>query len=129
MYALALTFLGAMIALYVGPLPDRAASALNGSRGRKLAQGTMGLRTSRAAVAHRTMPSHTFLFPDLAGFTALTEAMGDEEAANLVANFCSAVGELLPEHGAQEVKEIGDALMIRASDAADAVRLGLRIVN
>lgn len=73
--------------------------------------------------------SHTFLFADLAGFTALTEAMGDEEAANLVADFCSAVGDLLPERGAEQVKSIGDALMIRASDAAEAVRLGLAIVN
>ncbi|MFL5867513.1 MAG: YHS domain-containing protein [Thermoleophilaceae bacterium] len=31
--------------------------------------------------------------------------------------------------GAEEVKSIGDALMIRADEAAQAVRLGLRIVN
>ena len=33
----------------------------------------------------------TFLFADIAGFTALTEAHGDEEAAALVAEFCRAV--------------------------------------
>lgn len=72
---------------------------------------------------------HTFLFADLAGFTALTEAMGDEEAVNVADDFCAAVRELLPEHGAEEVKAIGDALMIRAGDAGDAIRLGVRIVE
>jgi adenylate cyclase len=33
----------------------------------------------------------TFLFADIAGFTALTEAHGDDEAAALVAEFCTAV--------------------------------------
>jgi adenylate cyclase len=67
---------------------------------------------------------HTFLFADLAGFTALTEAMGDEEAADLAAGFCSAVRELFPARGAEEVKAIGDALMVRLDDAGEAVRLG-----
>ena len=30
----------------------------------------------------------TFLFADLSGFTALTEAHGDEQAADLVGGFC-----------------------------------------
>jgi adenylate cyclase len=72
---------------------------------------------------------HTFLFADLAGFTALTEAMGDQEAADLAAHFCKAVRAVLPEHRAEEIKTIGDALMIRGDDAAHAIRLGLRIVN
>lgn len=33
-------------------------------------------------------PAGTFLFADIAGFTALTEAHGDEQAAELVTNFC-----------------------------------------
>src|SRR5512132_1515886 len=71
----------------------------------------------------------TFLFADLSGFTALTEAHGDERAADLVIEFCAAVRRLLPEHRAHEVKAIGDALMIRAADAAAAIRLGLNIVH
>lgn len=73
--------------------------------------------------------SHTFLFADLAGFTALTEAMGDEDAADLAGRFSDAVRELLPDHRAEAVKAIGDALMIRAEEASDAIRLGLRIVH
>ena len=71
----------------------------------------------------------TFLFADIAGFTALTEAHGDEEAAALVADFCAAVKAVLPTFGATHVKSIGDALMLRVPEPADAVRLGLHIVR
>jgi adenylate cyclase len=71
----------------------------------------------------------TFLFADLSGFTALTEAHGDEQAVDLVDGFCIAVRGLLAEHQAQEVKSIGDALMLRVGDAAAAIRLGLCIVH
>lgn len=71
---------------------------------------------------------HSFLFADLAGFTALTEVHGDEEAADLAEEFADTVRALLAEHGGEEVKCIGDALMIRCADAGQAVRLGTRIV-
>ena len=38
----------------------------------------------------------TFLFADLAGFTALTEAHGDQEAAKLAADFSESLREVLP---------------------------------
>ena len=72
---------------------------------------------------------HTFLFADLAGFTALTEAHGDELAADLVSEFCARVRALLPEHEAEEVKAIGDALMLRTGDALAGVRLARRLVD
>ena len=72
--------------------------------------------------------AQTFLFADLSGFTALTEAHGDEQAADLVGEFCGAVRRLLAAHQAQEVKTIGDALMLRTGDAGAAIRLGLCIV-
>src|SRR5919108_1491154 len=73
--------------------------------------------------------AQTFLFADLSGFTALTEAHGDEQAADLVGGFCVAVRRLLADHQAHEVKTIGDALMLRSGDAGAAIRLGLRIVH
>lgn len=82
-----------------------------------------------ASASSVNAPLHTFLFADLAGFTALTEAHGDEEAAALVEGFCAAVGGLLPEYRAEQVKAIGDAVMLRADEAAPAVELGLRIVH
>ena len=75
------------------------------------------------------MKEQTFLFADLAGFSALTEAHGDEDAADLVGDFCNCVRELLGGYAAEEVKTIGDAIMLRCSDQAQAVELGVRIVE
>ena len=81
-------------------------------------------------MAQRSEPAvQTFLFADLSGFTALTEAHGDKQAADLVGGFCVAVRRLLVAHQAQEVKTIGDALMLRTGDAGAAIRLGLCIVH
>jgi len=74
------------------------------------------------------MPDQTFLFADLSGFTALTEVHGDEQAADLVGEFAAAVDALLAPHGAEQIKSIGDALMIRCPDAGQAIPLGLQIV-
>ena len=72
---------------------------------------------------------HTFLFADMAGFTALTEVMGDQEAVTVAEEFFANARAILDEHGAREVKTIGDALMIHVLDAAQAVRLGLRLAR
>lgn len=71
----------------------------------------------------------TFVFADIVGFSALTEAEGDEHAVALALAFHASVRALLPEHGATEVKTIGDAIMLRVPDAAQAIRLGGRIVR
>jgi adenylate cyclase len=73
--------------------------------------------------------NESFLFADLAGYTALTEAHGDEHAADAAAEFCAAVRTLLEEHGAEEVKAIGDAMLLRVDDPDQAVRLAARIVT
>ena len=70
---------------------------------------------------------HTFLFADMAGFTALTEEMGDEEAVDVVEGFFSAAREVLDDHAATEVETIGDALMTECTDAAHAIQLGVRL--
>jgi adenylate cyclase len=75
------------------------------------------------------MAGHTFLFTDLVGFTALTAARGDDSAADVALAFYRRVRALLPTHRGEEVKAIGDALMIRCEDAGLAIRLGLRIVS
>jgi len=70
-----------------------------------------------------------FLFADIAGFTALTEAHGDEHAVRLVEEFASAVQVELPRLDGEYVKTIGDALMLRVPDPGDAVHLGLWITR
>jgi adenylate cyclase len=71
----------------------------------------------------------TFIFADIAGFTALTEAHGDEEALKLIEEFSEAVAAELPAVRGEHVKTIGDALMLRIPAPGDAVMLALRIAN
>jgi adenylate cyclase len=71
----------------------------------------------------------TFAFADIAGFTALTEAHGDEAAFALVGEFTRAVKAELPRVAGEHVKTIGDALMLRIPEPADAILLGLEIAN
>jgi adenylate cyclase len=84
---------------------------------------------TEAVRASPPAPAATFLFADIAGFTALTEAHGDEEAAQVVADFCAAVNAELPVFRGTHVKSIGDALMVHLPDPADVVRLGLHVVH
>jgi adenylate cyclase len=70
--------------------------------------------------------TQTFMFADLASYTALTEVHGDEEAVRLVEDYCAAMRDLLREYGAHEVKTIGDALLVCTPDAGAGVRLGIR---
>ena len=74
-------------------------------------------------------PAATFAFADIAGFTALTEAHGDEAAFALIAAFTKAVKAELDSVQGEHVKTIGDALMLRIPDPGDAIVLGLRIAN
>jgi len=76
-----------------------------------------------------TSPDQSFLFVDLAGFTALTEAHGDEESADLAREFYAVVDRAAGEREAKMIKTIGDAVMVRAPRAANAVRLALCVVG
>jgi adenylate cyclase len=87
------------------------------------------LDTREPASPSQPTESHTFLFADLAGYTALTEAHGDEHAADAAAEFCASVRALLDQHGGEEVKVIGDAMLVRVSDPDQGVRLAARIVS
>lgn len=71
----------------------------------------------------------TFVFADIAGFTALTEAHGDLEAADLVARFSAAVRDELPSCDGVHIKTIGDALMLHIPDPGAAVLFALRITH
>jgi adenylate cyclase len=71
----------------------------------------------------------TFLFADLAGYTALTEAHGDEHAANLVTEFVSRARELLDRCDGEEIKLIGDELMARVSDPGAAIAFAIELAD
>jgi adenylate cyclase len=55
-------------------------------------------------------------FADLAGYTRLTEELGEEEALGLVERFVELVEESLPDD-ARVIKTIGDEVMIAGADA------------
>ena len=75
------------------------------------------------------MAEAAFIFTDLVGYTAFTEAEGDEAAADLAERFCARVDELNEGHGARDVKTLGDGCMIHVPDPRCAVELGLEIVE
>ena len=72
--------------------------------------------------------THTFLFTDLVGFTALAASEGDDRAADVALEFALCVEPLAGSHGAEVVKRLGDGLMLRCPEPERAVRLGLEIV-
>ena len=71
----------------------------------------------------------TFVFADLAGFTEATERLGDEAAADLAREFRRTMCALSRDHGASQVKSMGDGVMIWAPDPAAAVALAARTVE
>jgi class 3 adenylate cyclase len=72
-------------------------------------------------------PIHTFVFADLVGFTVYTAVHGDEAGADLATGFAGQATRIAAEYGAELVKSIGDAVLIRGTDAAESVRLGLQL--
>jgi class 3 adenylate cyclase len=62
-----------------------------------------------------TAPVGAVLFADLSGFRALTDARGDEGAAEAASRFVALVRRSLAP-GAQVVKTLGDGVLVVASD-------------
>jgi adenylate cyclase len=71
----------------------------------------------------RRHPAPTFLFADLVGYSTLTEERGDEAAARVARDFRRMMCALSRDHGARQLKSMGDGVMIWAPDAGEAVTL------
>ena len=71
----------------------------------------------------------TFVFADLAGYTALTARWGDDLAAQVAIALRHAAGRLAGEHRGQLVKAMGDSVLLRTAVPADGVRLGIAIAQ
>jgi len=92
----------------------------------------VGVRQVHVVRRRRWMARHpapTFVFADLVGYTALTEAHGDEAAARLAREFRRTISRLCREHGAWQVKSMGDGAMIWSPDAGRSVSLAARVVE
>jgi adenylate cyclase len=68
----------------------------------------------------------TIAFVDIASFTALAEASGDDTAMHVLDRIDAVVRPLLVEHDGKLVKHVGDGFMLAFRDAADAVRFAVR---
>ena len=69
------------------------------------------------------------MFADLAGYTALTDVHGDEEAVAAVEAFHTVVSDAADQHGLRVIKGIGDAFLLVGSDAGAAISAARHIVE
>jgi adenylate cyclase len=67
----------------------------------------------------------TIAFVDIASFTALAEASGDDTAMHVLDRIDIIVRPLLVEHDGKLVKHVGDGFMLAFRDTADAVRFAV----
>lgn len=74
------------------------------------------------------MTDQTFVLADMAGFTALTEAHGDSDAADTAAEFMAACRARLGEHDAHEVKTLGDGVLLHTAHASAGLGLAVRLM-
>jgi adenylate cyclase len=70
----------------------------------------------------------TFGFIDLEGFTALTEAQGDDDAADVATRFADLTRSVLGP-GVRLVKTIGDAVLVTSPSADSGVALVERLIT
>jgi class 3 adenylate cyclase/tetratricopeptide (TPR) repeat protein len=69
----------------------------------------------------------TLLFTDLVGSTALLSALGDDEAERLRRVHFGLLRDVASAHSGQEVKNLGDGLMVAFASAVEAVGCAIAI--
>ncbi len=67
----------------------------------------------------------TILFTDLVGSTELLQRAGDEQAQRIFKTHHRLLSEAVEAHGGNEVKWLGDGLMVAFDSAADAVKCAI----
>ena len=72
-----------------------------------------------------TEDTHTILFTDVEGSTALTQRLGDAKARDLLREHERIVREALKSHGGSEVKTMGDGFMASFSSATKALECAI----
>jgi class 3 adenylate cyclase len=72
---------------------------------------------------------HTFMFADLVGFTAFTEHVGDDAAADVAVAFQAAASHIAATYDCEVIKSLGDAVMVRGDSAARVVGLALQLAR
>jgi len=80
-----------------------------------------------AAAAERTTGTVTLLFTDQVGSTETLQRLGDEEGERLRRAHFGLLREAAALHGGEEVKNLGDGLMVAFVSAVDAVACAITI--
>lgn len=83
------------------------------------------LTGSEAQPAELGSVEATIAFVDIASFTALAEASGDDTAARVLDRMDAIVRPLLVEHDGKVVKQVGDGFMLAFRDPAASVQFAL----
>lgn len=82
------------------------------------------------AIGRRRDPhAPAIAFVDLSGFTRLTGAKGDEEAAKLAVRLSDLVQETAVSRGGRSVKSLGDGVMLHFREPGQAVTAALDLVE
>jgi putative ABC transport system ATP-binding protein len=89
------------------------------------AQRTIELRDGR--IVREARGTVTIMFSDIAGFTAMTERLGDQRVQEVLHTHCAVVREQIALHGGFEVKAQGDGFMLAFASATQAVRCAVAI--
>lgn len=94
---------------------------------------TMGLSAVQLLASHRSAgvgqtEALTVAFTDLEGFTAFTDANGDDEAVALVGKHQRVAGSLVRRWRGRVVKHLGDGLLCTFPDPENAIRAVLELV-
>ena len=66
-------------------------------------------------------------FLDLVGFTSWSQTLSTDELASALNDFERAAGDIVTQHGARVVKNIGDAVMFIAFDPTSACRIAVEL--
>ena len=78
---------------------------------------------------HGTSPVVAVGFADMVGFTMLSQHLGDEELAAVVARFEALAHDTVVALGGRVVKMIGDEVMFVVQSAASAAEIGLSLAE
>ena len=79
------------------------------------------------AAAERATGTVTLLFTDQVGSTETLQRLGDEEGERLRRAHFGLLREAAAMHGGEEVKNLGDGLMVAFVSAVDAVACAITI--
>ena len=90
---------------------------------------TVEVALERAGLHSRSEKVPAIGFIDISGFTRLTDQRGDAVAANLAEQVSTMVQRIAMRHGGDQVKRLGDGVMLHYTDPSSGVLAALEMVD